>query len=136
MTTAILAATGLTKRYGNRVVVDHIDLSCRPGTVLGLLGLALVAVLFYRPHWLVFAIFAAILQDQLGKTGFSMARIPITAAKLSVLGGLGIWLGLALGLVVVAGLLVWRFHRRERFWRPPPPVNPPASPPATPPAGP
>ena len=38
MTTAILAATGLTKSYGNRVVVDHIDLSCRPGTVLGLLG--------------------------------------------------------------------------------------------------
>jgi MATE family multidrug resistance protein len=51
------------------------------------------------------------------------------------LGGLGIWLGLALGLVVVAGLLVWRFHRRERFWRPPAPVSPPANPPATPPAG-
>jgi len=38
MTTAILAATGLTKSYGNQVVVDHIDLSCRRGTVLGLLG--------------------------------------------------------------------------------------------------
>jgi MATE family multidrug resistance protein len=46
------------------------------------------------------------------------------------LGGLGIWLGLALGLVVVAGLLVWRFHRRERFWRPPAPVSPAATPPA------
>ena len=30
-------------------------------------------------------------------------------------GGAGIWQGLALGLVVVAVLLVWRFHRRERF---------------------
>ncbi len=30
-------------------------------------------------------------------------------------GGEGIWLGLALGLVVAAVLLVWRFHRRERF---------------------
>ena len=38
MTTAILEARGLTKSYGNRVVVDHLDLSCQPGTVLGLLG--------------------------------------------------------------------------------------------------
>jgi MATE family multidrug resistance protein len=32
------------------------------------------------------------------------------------LGGLGVWLGLAVGLMVVAVLLVRRFHRRERFW--------------------
>ncbi|MBT8469519.1 MAG: ABC transporter ATP-binding protein [Deltaproteobacteria bacterium] len=38
MTTAILEARDLTKSYGDRVVVDHLDLSCRPGTVLGLLG--------------------------------------------------------------------------------------------------
>lgn len=38
MTTAILEARGLTKKYGDRVVVDHLDLSCRKGTVLGLLG--------------------------------------------------------------------------------------------------
>ncbi|MGB3051214.1 MAG: ABC transporter ATP-binding protein [Polyangiales bacterium] len=38
MTTAILEAHGLTKIYGDRVVVDHLDLSCRRGTVLGLLG--------------------------------------------------------------------------------------------------
>ncbi|MFZ1865054.1 MAG: ABC transporter ATP-binding protein [Polyangiales bacterium] len=38
MTTAILEARGLTKRYGDRVVVDHLDLSCRRGAVLGLLG--------------------------------------------------------------------------------------------------
>jgi len=38
MTTAILEARGLTKKYGNRAVVDRLDLSCRRGTVLGLLG--------------------------------------------------------------------------------------------------
>jgi lipooligosaccharide transport system ATP-binding protein len=38
MTKAILEARGLTKAYGNRVVVDHLDLRCRQGTVLGLLG--------------------------------------------------------------------------------------------------
>jgi lipooligosaccharide transport system ATP-binding protein len=38
MKTPILEARGLTKSYGNRVVVDHLDLSCKPGTVLGLLG--------------------------------------------------------------------------------------------------
>jgi lipooligosaccharide transport system ATP-binding protein len=38
MTAAILEARGLTKRYGARTVVDRLDLSCRRGTVLGLLG--------------------------------------------------------------------------------------------------
>ena len=38
MKTPLLESRGLTKSYGNRVVVDHLDLSCRPGTVLGLLG--------------------------------------------------------------------------------------------------
>jgi lipooligosaccharide transport system ATP-binding protein len=38
MTKAILEARGLTKAYGDRVVVDHLDLGCRRGTVLGLLG--------------------------------------------------------------------------------------------------
>ena len=38
MTTAILEARGLTKRYGSRLAVDHLDLRCRRGTVLGLLG--------------------------------------------------------------------------------------------------
>ena len=38
MTAAILEARGLTKRYGDRAVVDQLDLSCRRGTVLGLLG--------------------------------------------------------------------------------------------------
>jgi lipooligosaccharide transport system ATP-binding protein len=38
MTTPILEARGLTKKYGHRVVVDHLDLTCRRGTILGLLG--------------------------------------------------------------------------------------------------
>jgi lipooligosaccharide transport system ATP-binding protein len=38
MTTALLEARGLTKRYDGRAVVDQLDLSCRRGTVLGLLG--------------------------------------------------------------------------------------------------
>jgi len=38
MTTAILEAYGLTKSYGDKIVVDHIELSCRRGMVLGLLG--------------------------------------------------------------------------------------------------
>ena len=29
MKTAILEARGLTKSYGERLVVDHLDLSCR-----------------------------------------------------------------------------------------------------------
>lgn len=31
------------------------------------------------------------------------------------LGGLGVWFGLAIGLVVVAALLLWRWHRREEL---------------------
>ena len=38
MTTAILEARGLTKRYDGRAVVDQLDLVCRKGSVLGLLG--------------------------------------------------------------------------------------------------
>ena len=31
------------------------------------------------------------------------------------LGGLGVWFGLAVGLVVVAALLLWRWRARERL---------------------
>ena len=31
------------------------------------------------------------------------------------LGGLGVWIGLAVGLIVVSALLLWRWHRRERL---------------------
>ena len=34
------------------------------------------------------------------------------------LGAVGIWMGLALGLAAVAGLLVMRFHWRDRFLAP------------------
>ena len=29
--------------------------------------------------------------------------------------GFGVWIGLAVGLVVVAGMLLWRWHSRERL---------------------
>ncbi len=41
-----------------------------------------------------------------------------TAALLGLgtpLGGIGVWLGLAVGLVIVAWLLLWRWHWRERL---------------------
>jgi len=33
-------------------------------------------------------------------------------------GGLGIWIGFAIGLTIAAVLLLWRFHRRDAFWPP------------------
>ncbi|MEM8606825.1 MAG: ABC transporter ATP-binding protein [Myxococcota bacterium] len=38
MSSPILEAKGLTKRYGGRAVVDHLNLECQRGAVLGLLG--------------------------------------------------------------------------------------------------
>jgi lipooligosaccharide transport system ATP-binding protein len=38
MSAPILEARGLTKRYGGRTVVNRLDLQCKSGTVLGLLG--------------------------------------------------------------------------------------------------
>lgn len=38
MTTPIISARGLTKRYGSTVAVDHIDLEIPPGRVVGLIG--------------------------------------------------------------------------------------------------
>ncbi len=37
-TAPLLHAAGLVKHLGNRRVVDHVDLTCQPGEVLGLLG--------------------------------------------------------------------------------------------------
>jgi len=31
------------------------------------------------------------------------------------LGGMGVWLGLMAGLVCVAAMLIWRWHRRDRL---------------------
>ncbi len=38
MSDIVISAQGLTKRYGKRTVVDHIDLTVSEGEVLGLLG--------------------------------------------------------------------------------------------------
>lgn len=42
--------------------------------------------------------------------GFATA---VALGFLTPLRGIGVWIGLAVGLVVVAGLLLWRWHRRE-----------------------
>jgi len=33
-------------------------------------------------------------------------------------GGIGIWIGFAIGLTIAAVLLLWRFYRRDAFWQP------------------
>jgi len=38
MTSLAIDVHGLTKRYGNRTVVDHVDLQVRPGRICGFLG--------------------------------------------------------------------------------------------------
>ena len=61
---------------------------------LGILGLtaagaALIGVLY--PVSLVALMYVAMLFDRLGVTGLNIDQFPITASKLSVLGGLGLW---------------------------------------------
>ena len=36
--TSALSVTGLTKRYGDRTVVDHLDIEVPPGVVAGFVG--------------------------------------------------------------------------------------------------
>jgi len=59
--------------------------------VAGLIGggIALVGMLY--PTTLVGFMFMAVLFDRLGVTGMNIAAFPITASKLSVLAGLGLW---------------------------------------------
>lgn len=52
-------------------------------------GVGLVTLLF--PTSIVGLMFTAVLFDQLGVTGMNLDEFPITASKLSVLGGLGVW---------------------------------------------
>jgi len=56
---------------------------------VGGLGLAWAGV--KHPPLLVLGIFAAILFDRLGVTGAKVAKLPVTASKLAVLGSLGLW---------------------------------------------
>ncbi len=44
-----------------------------------------------NPQLLVFLVFVSILFDRLGATGMKVAKLPITASKLAVLGGIGLW---------------------------------------------
>jgi MATE family multidrug resistance protein len=39
----------------------------------------------------------------------------VTLGMFTGLSGLGVWFGLAVGLVVVAAMLAWRWHSRERL---------------------
>ncbi len=76
-----------------------------------------------NPHLLVLGIFASILFDRLGVTGAKVAKLPVTASKLAVLGSLGLWvvhvgltrrpafrihpvLGAMVGMTLVTGLSV------------------------------
>ncbi len=60
---------------------------CVLGAVAALV--ALVGLLF--PTTLVLGMFLGMLFDRLGATGMNLAQLPVTASKLSVLGGLGLW---------------------------------------------
>jgi putative inorganic carbon (HCO3(-)) transporter len=59
--------------------------------LLGLVavGIAMVGVMY--PTTLVVGMMTAVLFDRVGATGFAVAQLPVTASKLSVLGGLGLW---------------------------------------------
>ncbi len=59
--------------------------------ILGVVGLALAWLGASRPMLLVAAMFVAMLFDKLGLTGAKLGDFPITLSKLSVLGGLGLW---------------------------------------------
>ncbi len=52
-------------------------------------GVAMVGVIW--PITLVAGMITAVLFDSVGATGFAVAQLPVTASKLSVLGGLGLW---------------------------------------------
>ena len=44
--------------------------------------------------------------------GFAAA---VFLAFFTALAGVGVWFGLAIGLVVTSALLLWRWHRREKL---------------------
>jgi len=59
--------------------------------VAGLVGLGLAWAGVKHPPLLVLGIFSAILFDRLGVTGAKVAKLPVTASKLAVLGSIGLW---------------------------------------------
>lgn len=58
---------------------------------LAAIGLVAMVAVLGAPPLLVVGMFVGILFDKLGVTGFKVAKFPITASKLSVLGALGAW---------------------------------------------
>lgn len=87
-------AIGLAIALRPTLVVLGIGAGC-----VALIGLAV-------PTSLVGFMFLAVLFDRLGVTGMNVASFPITASKLSVLGGLGLW-GVRAGL---GGGTLMRWH--------------------------
>ena len=82
---ALLAALGLA-------LVAGLVISRQPLLgILAVVGLGLGWLGTSRPLLLVAAMFVAMLFDKLGLTGAKLGEFPITASKLSVLGGLGLW---------------------------------------------
>ncbi|NOY26872.1 MAG: O-antigen ligase family protein [Oligoflexia bacterium] len=80
------------------VVVGFVT-GLRPTLSMALLvALGLVATGLTRPTFIVASIFLAMFFDRAGMLGVKVAAFPVTAAKLSVLSGLGLW-GLRAGLV-------------------------------------
>ena len=113
----LLAPLALGLLAGLSVLVDPRLL------VAGAVAVALGWVGLRNPHLLVLGIFAAILFDRLGVTGAKVAKLPVTASKLAVLGSLGLWavhvmltrkpavrlhpvLGAMVGMTLVTGMSV------------------------------
>ncbi|GDX81683.1 hypothetical protein LBMAG42_34940 [Deltaproteobacteria bacterium] len=61
-------------------------------TLAALVGLALGGVGVVMPPALVAFMFLGMLMDRAGVTGMKLGAFPVTASKLSVLGGIGMWL--------------------------------------------
>jgi O-antigen ligase len=74
--------------------------------VLGIAAACVALMGLVYPSSLVGLMFLAVLFDRLGVTGMNVAQFPITASKLSVLGGLALW-GVR---VVLRGGTLLRWH--------------------------
>lgn len=80
-----VGAVGLGLLAVLSILIDYrIVLVATAAGVAGWVGLK-------NPHLLVLGIFASILFDRIGVTGAKVAKLPVTASKLAVLGSLGLW---------------------------------------------